>query len=128
MATVLTPGPLDDITVETATRAARGGTTAVRIGKAGEDAVRAVADIGEKKRFFINGRWRIADGWNKPAKTLSEVKNVNYLADTRQLRDYAAQAGHERLTFQIWVKPTTKISGPLQKKIDASLITRKYIP
>ncbi|WP_207792989.1 putative toxin [Nocardioides acrostichi] len=67
--------------------AANGGANAVRIGQAGESAVRSAFDIGPKATRVINGRTRIFDGLNDVA--VSEVKNVQRLSYTRQLRDYA---------------------------------------
>jgi len=40
-----------------------GGPFAVGLGKAGEVAVRGVANIGSKVAFRVNGRLRIADGF-----------------------------------------------------------------
>jgi hypothetical protein len=60
-------------------------------------------------------------------KTLEEVKNVQYLALTQQLRDYLAYAQANQLTFILHVHPETKYSGPLQDLIDAGQIMPKKI-
>lgn len=54
----------------------KNGAAIVRMGQAGEDAVRSVFDIGPKVEKVIGGRTRIFDGLNSEA--VSEVKNVGY--------------------------------------------------
>lgn len=56
-----------------ATKAGRGGAGPVRLGQAGEDAVRGAYDIGPKATRVINGRTRIFDGLT--TSTLSDVGN-----------------------------------------------------
>jgi len=97
-----------------------------QIGKAGEDAVGAVFDIGRKKMFSINGRNRIPDGIN--SITLSEIKNVKSLSYTRQLRDFADIAKQQGLSFDLYVRPSTKMSGPLMNAIKDGTINLKFIP
>jgi hypothetical protein len=106
-----------------------GGDQAVRDGQAGEAAVRAQYDIGEKKQVNVNGRNRILDGLNKEAVT--EVKNVDYQAYTLQLKDCLAYAKSLKLRFDLYVRGganPTRLSKPLQAAIDAGDITRKDIP
>ncbi len=91
--------------------AARGGAGVVRVGQAGEAAVRSVADIGEKALIRVGGRGRILDGLT--STVLSEVKNVSSLSYTQQLRDFATYASQRGLRFDLWVRPTTQTSGPL---------------
>ena len=107
-------------------RAARGGAQAVRVGQAGEAAVRSVADIGEKVLIRVGGRGRIPDGLT--STVLSEVKNVSSLSYTQQLRDFAAHASANGLRFDLWVRPTTQMSGPLLDAIEAGAINRRFIP
>jgi hypothetical protein len=106
--------------------AARGGAGFVRVGQAGEAAVRRVADIGEKALIRVGGRNRIPDGLT--STVLSEVKNVNSLSYTQQLRDFATYASQRGLRFDLWVRPTTQLSGPLLDAIEAGAITRRLIP
>lgn len=54
--------------------AAKGGVGPVRVGQAGEAAVRSSFDIGPKATAEIGGRTRILDGLTD--STVSEVKNV----------------------------------------------------
>lgn len=83
----------------------------MRVGQAGEDAVRSVYDIGPKVKIDVGGRRRIPDGLTDT--TLSKVKNVGSLSYTKQLRDleqYARQTGR---TFDLYVSPRARLSGPL---------------
>ena len=100
--------------------------TSGQLGQAGESAVQDAYDIGSKVRIDINGRVRIPDGLTD--STLSEVKNVAYQSFTRQLRDYLDYSLDNELDFNLYLRPTTRISGPLQDAIDNGLINRLYIP
>lgn len=97
-----------------------------QLGKAGEDAVKAVYDIGEKAKVVINGRVRFPDGLTQGV--ISEVKNVANLSFTRQLRDYLDYVLSEGFRFDLYTRLETKLSGPLQDAIDSGLINRLYIP
>jgi len=99
-----------------------------KLGKAGEDAVRAVHTIGDKLKITVNGRTRFPDGINPVTKTLSEVKNVASQGWTKQLKDYAAHAKTEGLKFDLYVKPTTTISPQLSNQIAMGVVNLKYIP
>jgi hypothetical protein len=95
-----------------------GGAGVVRIGQAGEDAVRSMYAIGPKATRVIGGNTRIFDGLNKTA--VSEVKNVSYQALTQQLKDSLAYAKKKGLDFDLYVRgdpSPTKLSGPLMEEI-----------
>ena len=100
------------------------------LGREGEAAVRAVYDIGEKpmQSILMNGRARIPDGINPLGKSLSEVKNVNSLSFTSQLRDYSIYAQGQGLRFDLYTRSSTQLSGPLQDAIDSGLINHLHIP
>lgn len=102
--------------------------SAGQIGREGESAVRAVHDIGDKAKITINGRPRVPDGLNEAARTLSEVKNVDSLSFTRQLRDYADFAQGRGFQFNLYTRPNTQLSGPLKNAIDSGLINHLHIP
>lgn len=106
--------------------AARGGAGVVRVGQAGEAAVRSVEDIGEKVLIRVGGRDRIPDGLTRTV--LSEVKNVSSLSYTQQLRDFATYASQNGLRFDLWVRPTTRLSGPLAQEVANETINLRYIP
>ncbi|WHI48954.1 RHS repeat-associated core domain-containing protein [Microbulbifer sp. VAAF005] len=97
-----------------------------QLGRIGEESVRASFNIGQKKKFSINGRDRIPDGVT--STTLSEVKNVKSLSYTRQLRDFSDIAKQQGLRFDLYVRPSTKLSGPLSDAIKNGTINLKFIP
>ena len=104
------------------------GKISNQLGRAGEEAVREVYDIGDKGRFAINGNNRIADGLNAALKTLSEVKNTATQSFTNQLRDYAAYAQKQGLNFDLYVRESTILSAPLKDAINSGLIRFNLIP
>ncbi|WP_353115078.1 putative toxin [Microbacterium sp.] len=64
--------------------------------------------------------YRIPDELN--GTTLGEVKNVSSLSYTSQLKDFQAYAQQNGLTFNLYVRGTTTLSGPLQKAVDSGYI------
>jgi len=102
-----------------------GTALARQLGQAGED---AVGITGPKVSIQIpgSGQIRIPDGLN--ATTLTEVKNVGTLSYTQQLRDFTTYSQANGLDFQLWVRPTTKLTGPLQQAVANGHITLKLIP
>jgi RHS repeat-associated protein len=103
-----------------------GAKTAGQIGREGEAAVQAAFNIGKKKKFTINGRDRIPDGVTNT--TLSEIKNVKSLSYTKQLRDFADIAQQQGLQYDLYVRPSTKLSGPLLQAVQNGTINLKFIP
>lgn len=86
--------------------------TSNSIGKAGEKL--AGIDPSKKQPIQINGRIRIPDALTDTS--LIEVKNVKYISNTLQLRDFADYAHQANLTLELYVRPTTKVA---QTVIDA---------
>ena len=76
------------------------------IGKAGERM--AGIDPDAKEIIKVNKRIRIPDAMT--STTLKEVKNVKYISNTQQLRDYAAYAKLTERSLELWVRPTTRIA------------------
>jgi hypothetical protein len=74
----------------------------------------------------VAGRTRIPDGLTET--TLSEVKNVGSLSYTQQLRDFATHAGENGLQFDLYVRPTTQLSGPLEEAVASGAINLRTIP
>jgi len=97
--------------------------TPQQIGKWGEQ---AVGNIGDKIKILVNGRTRIPDGLTQT--TLSEVKNVQSLSFKSQLRDFYDYAKTNNLNFELYVRPSTKLSGPLMQEIQNGNIYLKFIP
>ena len=94
-----------------------GGAGPVRMGQAGEAAVRSQYNIGPKQTFRQNGNDRIADGLT--STRISEVKNVKSQSYTQQLRDNVDYARANGLQADLYVRPNggTRLSGPLQDAI-----------
>ena len=76
------------------------------MGQAGERM--AGIDTSAKETIQINGRTRIPDALD--AKTLTEVKNVKYISNTQQLRDFKDYAQMTNRTLKLFVRPTTKVA------------------
>jgi len=98
-----------------------------RLGQAGEQ---AVGISGPKVGIRIPGTntMRFPDQINRATRTLTEVKNVRSLSYTRQLRDYAAWTQRKGYGFDLWIRPSTRMSGPLLEARDMGLIQVRYIP
>jgi RHS repeat-associated protein len=107
-------------------RFAGGLANANRLGLAGEAAVRGAYDIGPMASFRIEGRLRFPDGLTRT--TLSEVKNVGNLSFTRQLRDYSAFSLQTGRSFDLYVRPSTRFSGPLSDAFQNGAINHLLIP
>ena len=90
----------------------------MRIGQAGDDAVRGAFDIGPKQTVSVNGRTRILDGLTEDAVT--EVKNVRSLSLTLQIRDNIDFAAQNGLRLDTFVRADTRLSGPLADAIASS--------
>ena len=103
-----------------------GGAAAVRLGQAGEDAVRGAYDIGPKFTADFGEHTRIFDGLSNEA--VSEVKNVASQAYTQQLKDSLAYAQGNGLRFDLYVRPDTYLTGPLRDAISGGFINLRYIP
>jgi hypothetical protein len=58
----------------------------------------------------------------------SEVKNVARLSFTQQLRDYSQYAQESKLKFNLYTRPDTVLTGPLQQEVDEGFINQLYIP
>jgi RHS repeat-associated protein len=60
--------------------------------------------------------------------TLDEVKNVQRLSYTRQIKDFRLFSQVTNRQFTIFVRPTTTFSGPLRKLIEEGTIFTQNIP
>jgi Restriction endonuclease fold toxin 7 len=60
---------------------------------------------------------------------LSEVKNVESLSYARQLRDFADYAQQTGRRFDLYVRPNTSLSGPLERAVGpGGPINLRFIP
>jgi RHS repeat-associated protein len=123
-----TTAGLGDVAVagEIVEEAAVAAKSAGALGREGEAAVRAAYNIGEKITIQVAGRTRIPDGLT--STVLSEVKNVQSLSYTQQLRDFASYASQNGLRYDLYVRPTTKLSGPLAQEVANGAINLRFIP
>ena len=85
--------------------------SANEIGKIGE-LLAGVSSKG-KTKIFVNGRNRIPDILTD--NVLGEVKNVKYISNTLQLRDFADFAKSTGRSMELYVRPTTKIAKTVTK-------------
>jgi hypothetical protein len=88
--------------------------------------VRGAYDIGDKVPIKVGGRTRVPDGLT--GTTVSEVKNVRSLSYTAQLRDFARYAEDTGRQFDLYVRPSTTLSEPLQVGVRRGSINLRYIP
>ena len=103
-----------------------GTALARQLGQEGEN---AVGITGPKVGIEMpSGATRFPDAFDKDTNVLDEVKNVSSLSYTQQLRDYAAYTQQRGGTFNLWVRPSTRLSGPLLQAKNAGQIIVKYIP
>ena len=72
--------------------------------------------------------YRIPDGLDHSAQLIQEVKNVSSLSYTRQLRDFSAYSQANGYSFELFVRPTTQLSGPLQTAVANGDITLRFLP
>lgn len=102
--------------------------TAIReAGRSGEALAKIVKNTTHIDSLTHTATYRIPDQLSKSTRLISEVKNVNRLSLTNQIKDYIAYAQLNHYSFEIWVRNTTKITKPLQKLIDDGEIVLKYL-
>jgi hypothetical protein len=53
---------------------------------------------------------------------------VGSLSYTQQLREFAAYARANGLRFDLWVRPTTQLSAPLEQEVANGAINLRFIP
>lgn len=90
-------------------------------GAQGEAAAGIVKNTQRIPSLSGSAPYRIPDGLGNGV--LSEVKNVSSLSYTSQLRDFAGYAQQEGLAFNLYVRGSTTLSGPLQAAVDNGTIT-----
>ena len=103
-----------------------GTNTARELGIQGE---KAVGITGPKIRIpslTSTAKYRIPD--KLTSTTLTEVKNVNHLSLTRQIKDFHMYSTQFDLQFHLYTRPTTTFSPALQNLIDEGSILPKPIP
>jgi hypothetical protein len=76
-----------------------------------------------KTPIEINGRTRIPDLVDLESRTVKEVKNVNSLSATRQLKDMIDFSEQRGYRFELVVDSRTRISGQLQDLINSGRVS-----
>jgi len=100
----------------------------VRVGQAGEAAAGITKNTTRVDSALNPGRYRVPDVFDPRAGVIGEVKNVGSLSYSSQLRDYAAIAQREGYRFDLFVRRSTDLSGPLQRAIAGGNINLRYLP
>ncbi len=108
----------------------RGGANPVLMGQAGE---RAAGITGPKgpvgPGMSTKSGYRIPDAINREAKELTEVKNVQRLSYTQQLKDYMNWCNQNGYTFVLIVRQGTKLSKQLENLVRQGKIDlRRILP
>ncbi len=118
--------------------AARAGRGALEVADSGTDLARQAGRAGEEAAGIIKNtdhipsasgtaNYRIPDQLLHEQKIISEVKNVNYQSYTNQLKDFASYAKDKGYTFELYVRPDTRLSGPLQEAVAKGEIVLCFI-
>jgi restriction endonuclease fold toxin 7 of polymorphic toxin system len=102
--------------------------TARQLGRAGEAAAGIVKNTERIASATGTAAYRVPDILNHTNRVIGEVKNVGSLSFTSQLRDTAAYAARNGYTFELWVRPTTQLSGPLQQAVTNGEIVLRFLP
>ena len=100
-----------------------GGSASTDLGRQGEASSGIVKNT---KKIMMNGRSRIPDGFDQNM-WVQEVKNVKNLSYTSQLRDYFGFANSNGLKMELYIRPSTNLSGPLQSAIKEMGVIIRYI-
>ena len=84
-------------------------------GKLGEQAVRAIANVGEKVLVKLkDGTKIIPDGITR--KIVTEIKNVKYQSYTKQLKNYVKFAKETGRKVELWMRRGSKVSDTILKE------------
>jgi hypothetical protein len=107
---------------------AASGVGPAAVGRQGLQAAGITQNTTRISSLTGTAAYRVPDGLNATTRVLSEVKNVANLSYTNQLRDYVLWARANGYTFELWVRPTTTLSGPLQEAVANGHIVLRYLP
>lgn len=99
---------------------------AIRLGRAGEKAAGVLKNTRRIDSLTGTAKFRVPDALS--TTTLTEVKNVRSLSRTAQIRDFSAFARQEGLTFELFVRSDTRLSGPLLQSIQSEGIVLRTLP
>jgi len=114
--------------VAAARTSASGGARPVAVGQQGLQAAGITQNTTRIPSLTGTAAYRVPDGLNHTTRVISEVKNVSSLSYTEQLRDFVLWAQANNYTFELWVRSTTTLSGPLQQAISSGHIVLRFLP
>ena len=121
------PAAVDDIATTADEIAVGSGEFAQATGQFGEVAAGLAKNAAAIPSATGTANWRVPDGLTE--EYISEVKNVNYLALTNQIRDFYQFALDNELKFVLYVRPTTTFSEPLWNLLNGNAkILLRYLP
>jgi len=70
----------------------------------------------------------VPDVLDHSARVIGDVKNAGSLSYISQLRDFASYASSHGYSFELWVRPTTQLSGPLKRAVSRGDIVLRFLP
>lgn len=100
----------------------------VRAARLGAEGEQAVGLFGPKVGIRIPGANNLRFPDNLTTTALTEVKNVASQGLTKQLRDYITVSQSTGRTFDLYVRPSTRLTSNLEAAILRGDINLKYIP
>ncbi len=98
---------------------------AVELGKEGEQAAGIVKNTKRIDPLTGTARFRVPDEITQAG--IREVKNVNELSLTNQIKDLLLAAQKERRQLTIVIRKDIKLSKPLQELVDQGRIKVEYL-
>ena len=103
--------------------------TPQEVGKIGEE-LAGLSGANKNTKVIsgpVSGKNRIPDGLNTDTGLISEVKNVKSQSLTSQIKDDIAYAQNNGYDFELWTRPDTHITKPLQNEIDNGNVIQKFL-
>ncbi len=100
----------------------------VRAARLGAEGEQAVGLFGPKVGIRIPGANNLRFPDNLTTTTLTEVKNVASQGLTKQLRDYITVSQSTGRTFDLYIRPSTRLTSNLEAAVRRGEINLKYIP
>ncbi len=92
------------------------------IGRVGELGAGIIKNTERVESLTRTAAFRVPDELNAAEKIIGEVKNVNYQAYTRQLKDSVAYAQKYGYQFRLYVRQGTRLSAPLLDAVEDGLV------
>ena len=104
------------------------GTALARsLGAEGEELAGITKNTERIESLSQPGSYRVPDVLNDEERIIGEVKNVSYQPFTRQLRDYSGWAEQNGYSFELYIRDSTRMSGPLNQAVNQGKIMIKYL-